>query len=235
MSFNLKNNLKKQAQNYGNQESMLAEKNKENKTVEPDVVTNVQLDDLRKDGDDIILEVKMNKDRKESADTILENRLDTVPKMYNDKRRSEGLSDGQIKPLDVLNEAYSRNKVKKLTEVEKSKSASLDTSFWDEYVGEQHLGPVTKIVSNKQQSQLNNNPDKFKKLDSVEISVKPNVTIDQTLSKKVSFNKEDALKTADAMIYHIYRTAAEAGSDISDIDKQKINDINASKIKILFN
>jgi hypothetical protein len=99
-----------------------------------------------------------------------------------------------------------------------------DTSFWDDYVGEQLDGEPTKQPENNAPSQLLSkyeDRDKFNKEN-------PDI-------KKVAA-KIDNLATADAMIYHIYAAAAREGRDFNNLktdERNLLDDINIAKAKIM--
>jgi hypothetical protein len=98
-----------------------------------------------------------------------------------------------------------------------------DTSFWDKYVGQQlDKDQITKITNNIQSSQLISNYDTRDDFN------KENPSIGKKVPVAV-----DELKSADAMLYFIYRTASEESRELSDKEKQMVTDINSGKMRIL--
>ena len=147
--------------------------------------------------------------------TILEGALNNVKDTLNKLR-----DDSTNKPLMDFSK---ENEWALSEEYEKAvKKEGGDTSFWDEYVGDQlPADKITKITNNVQPSQLESNYESREDFD------KENPSI----GKKVPV--VEILRDADAMLYHIYRTAAEESRDLTDIEKNMTNDINASKIRVL--
>lgn len=241
MSFNKKNH--KEAQSHGNIESMLRNKNgyninKELQENNPDTVNNNQLESQHKGSSHSMYENQLEASRKGASNSIAENRLDTEPKMYNDKRNKD-VWDTTVKPNDSLAQAYDNHKKEVFDEVERESKAAQqldeETDFWDEFVGYQMLGTPTKIINNNEDSQLPNNPDRFKGLDKVKISVDPNETIESVLKDQDKFRKMvmASLSDADAMIYSIYKQANKESRKLTESEIKQINDINSGKARIL--
>jgi hypothetical protein len=80
---------------------------------------------------------------------------------WNLKRTSKAW-DQQVKAPDLMAEAYDQERRKAYLAA--NKSDDRDTAFWDDFVRDQMLGPNTTIVSNVQPSQLQNDPERFKNL-----------------------------------------------------------------------
>ena len=51
--------------------------------------------------------------------------------------------------------------------------------------------------------------------------------------KNVGANAASAIKDADAMLFHIYRTAVQEGRELTDQEKQVVTDINSGKVRLL--
>lgn len=121
-----------------------------------------------------------------------------------------------VKPHDKLIQEFDDNKVKIYKTMEEKVAA--DTSFWDKFVGVEAEGDgmPTKVYKNipSSASQLENNPERFKK---------------EEPSKMVSA----ALKDADAMLFHIYATAHKEGRDLTEAENQQVVDIISGKQRIL--
>ena len=163
---------------------------------------------------------------------IVEKALNQNPKLYLDKR-NEKLVGSPLKATDLMSEAYDQKKAKAYSDFQDGESR--DTSFWDEYVGEQMLGPMTKIVDNKQNSQLENDPSRFKNLDETMPIAESQAenTKRNTKSDKVEKMVMASLQNADAMLFHIYGSAAKKDRGLNDKEKQIVNDINSGKMRVI--
>ena len=159
---------------------------------------------------DVRVEASENKSILES---VLNNAKDTINKLRDE--------DTNVPLMDFAK----KNVVEREKEYQKAVNAGdSDTSFWDKYVGQQlDKDQITKITNNIQSSQLISNYDTREDFN------KKNPSI----GKKVPVAVDEILKDADAMLYFIYRTAEEESRELSDKDKQIINDINSGKIRIL--
>jgi len=122
-----------------------------------------------------------------------------------------------------------------------------DTSFWDKYVGDQlPADMITKITNNVQPSQLvenyetredfdKQNPPIGKKVPGAEDNImgkdlEPEQVV---VYKNKSASVQDLMRDADAMLYHVYRTAAEDSRELTDKEQQMVTDINSAKIRVL--
>jgi len=94
-----------------------------------------------------------------------------------------------------------------------------DTAFWDKQVGVQ-LEKHPKVPSNIQPSQLLVNYEDRIDWDQETIVAKKDEII-------------TALKDADAMLYHVYRTASEEQRDLNSDESQIVHDINSDKIRLI--
>jgi len=120
----------------------------------------------------------------------------------------------QVMDINVESQDYDNKK----TEAFKNAEGKKDTAFWDKYVGvqlEEERQP-TKVKDNipASSSQLQNQPERFK-------------------GKNVDKMVMASVKDADAMLFHIYAKAAQAGRKLFADEEQQVTDINAGKIRIL--
>lgn len=217
MAFNYK---KAQADDTLNYQKKLEEKRDDMNQSSPDEGnTELQLKhNYRKDDD---ASVPFNK-QLESARTgtnngVTEKSLDGNSKVYNEKR-DDTTHNRNAKSQDLVAEAHDQAKLEKFREAQNGQER--DTSFWDDYVGVQMLGPETKIVANKQKSQLPNHPDRYKGL-------KPEI------KKEIDELVMASSKQADKMQFHIFAKAAMQDRDLNEDEKQMIRDINGSKARML--
>ncbi len=168
---------------------------------------------------------------------VVEKALNQNPKLYLDKR-NEKLQGSALKASDLMAEAYDQ---KKLREYREAKKPKRDTEFWDKYVGEQMMGPITKVVKNKQDTQLENHSSRFENLDKtmpIAESQQENTARnkkDDKVEKMVmaSSTTADLLSDADSMLFHIYGTAAKEDRGLSDNEKQMEIDINSGKRRVI--
>jgi len=144
----------------------------------------------------------------EAEPSITEARMDQKEVDFKSKDKK------QVMDINVDSQKYDNKK----TEAFKSVEGKKDTDFWDKYVGVQleGEGQPTKVKNNipGSSSQLQNQPERFK-------------------GKNVDKMVMAAVKDADAMLFHIYATAAKSGRGLTSDEEQQIIDINAGKIKIL--
>lgn len=174
---------------------------------------NINLSLLIKDKDNTVpYEVQLESSRRGKDNyATAEKALDDNPKLYNDRRLDQS---GDVMPINLETIKHEQKK----EEAYKKATTDKDTAFWDKYlnvsVGE------TKVPVNVPKSQLQNAPDRFNKIDD---------------STKAKYDKMTyaSLKDADAMLFHIYATAAGQGREVSEIESQQIDDINSGKVRLL--
>ena len=153
---------------------------------------------------------QLDKERKNATaePSITEDHMDKKEVDFKSKEKK------QVMDINVESQKYDTKKTEAFKEAEGKK----DTAFWDKYVGVQleGEGQPTKVKDNipASASQLQNNPDRFK-------------------SEKPSKMVMAAIKDADAMLFHIYATAARANRKLTSNEEQQITDINAGKMRIL--
>ena len=142
-----------------------------------------------------------------------EKSLDENPKLYNNRRVDQS---GDVMPinLETIKHEQKKEEVYRKATVANDK----DTVFWDKYVNIS-VGE-TKIPVNVPNSQLQNVSDRFNKIDDA---------TDATYDKMVYAS----LKDADAMLFHVYTTAAQAKRELTVAEVQLVDDINHGKAKLL--
>jgi len=221
-------NLNKQAKHdYTTTEKMLNQYNKDNNNKSPDMITDMTLgENGRKNADNTVpLDTQISKVMPPvKQDVILESHLNKDKKGMNDKRL--GIWDTDVSTYALLSEAYDQRKLRAFNDVNKEKR---DTSFWDKYVGQQLDGEKTTIVSNRQNSQLENNPKRFDG-----ISTKGNIVENvKKFVTKQDFDKmvSASVKDADSMLFHIYANSFSESRELTNKEKQIIKDINAGKLR----
>lgn len=241
--YNSSKKLYKKSQSHGNIEDLLRNKNNltVNKNIEvnkPETITNDQIDIQREKTSAPILENQLEKQRTGSDAMICEAKLGQESTLYN-KNRNSSAWNTDIKPLDLLNQFYDTKKAQIYKECEdKNKQAQpidKETKFWDDYVGMQLLGKQKNIIGNVQKSQLENNKDRFSSMEKIKLKLNPGETIDSVLDNTDKYKSMvyASLMDADAMIFSIYKSAMTSSRDLTDIEKQQIEDINSGKNRIL--
>lgn len=128
--------------------------------------------------------------------------------MRSDKMRKTPLMDYSIK-----NDKELEAKIRKENGKEKR-----DTDFWDKGVASQMLGEKTVIVSNEQHSQLISNYDTREEFEKTNKMIRTAMT---------------DIQDADAMLYSIFRKAADERRELSPTENQIVLDINSGKIRVL--
>ena len=182
--------------------------------------TNQRLDSVRKDPDgDETTELQMDDVR--SATDVTEGRTTDgqlghhkTPDGYEplradtEKRKFYGI------PVNELDLAHDAELSKAL---EKSDSLDADTKFWDKTFGKEESIALAP-------SQLHNHPDRVGKL------TPENVANDPQLKEMVIAS----LKDADAMLFHIYHTAAINKRELNTVEQSLVDGISQDKVKIAF-
>lgn len=167
------------------------------------------------------------RDNKDLIDTT-EVQLDgTRTKLDEDTGLQKRLAKGHyaddnllIKPLDLLNQGQESERTKEWKKLQ----AKRDTAFWDKYVGDDTRGLIKKQIDKGGRSQLQNNPDRFSKLTTDPHAV-GNVKVKEMVTA--------SLKDADAMLLHVYYTAASQGRELSAEEKSVVAGINDAKVQLL--
>ncbi|MFW6026630.1 MAG: hypothetical protein ACOCRX_09835 [Candidatus Woesearchaeota archaeon] len=218
--FNLKES---QTKNYN---KMLEDNTKEKNPIYQDN-KNINYKNKKQNHKDIkkvINENRMDKERQGSDDNkVIEKNLNTNKNLEIADRNKEW--DTTIKPENLLSEAYDQEKLEVFNQNLDDKKER-DTSFWDDYVGDQmDESERTKIIKNKSNSQLHNKSERFNNLTPENVIENKNFSYDEKTAV--------ALKKADADLLNIYLTAFSQKRDLNNNDKYKISMINNYKKKIL--
>jgi hypothetical protein len=221
IQFNMKKYAKETG--YKNYNRMLEERTEKFDLKAEEGPPNVNVRMTTKDKDNTLLyEGQLEEVRTGSPLTITDKSMDVEPKLYLDKRND--MWDTDVQPVNKASEAENQKHLKDYKAAEDRES--FDTSFWDEYVGVQMEGPVTKVKVNTQKSQLQNKADRFKGLDKDDV-------------KDIAGYKENkemvfaSLKDADAMLFQIFAKAFSEDREITAEEKQIITDINAGKSRVI--
>jgi len=198
-------------------EKMLIDQNKEEGFKEtPNVIMNKQLKELRKDlPGDKIYEKQLEDVRVGSANEIVEKQMN---------KKTDGYQKMREKTDNYVEEMAKETEDKRAKDYNKANYAGKrDTAFWDDYVNTQiPADDVTKVSDNHQPSQLVEN------YGSREDFNKENNDIKKSAQVKVQ-----TLSDADAMIFHIYRSAAQSKRELTLKEREQIQSINSGKIRLL--
>lgn len=176
---------------------------------------NINLSLTVKDKDNTIpfeVQLEASRDGKDNY-AIAEKSLDENPKLYNDRRVDQ---TGDVMPinLETIKHEQKKEEVYRKATVANDK----DTAFWDKYVNIS-VGE-TKVPVNIPNSQLQNVSDRFNKIDDA---------TDAKYDKMVYASLQDA----DAMLFHVYATAAQSKRELTVAEVQLVDDINNGKAKLL--
>lgn len=204
--------------------SMLQDNAKEMKieTKESDA-KNINLKLKNKDKDNTIpyeKQLEANRTNKDGAE-ILEKTMDKST--YPSNKREMHTKKILVSPINVLSEEFDQKKVEAVKKAENR--LKNDTAFWDKYVGEQMLGTATKVDANVSNSQLQNQPGRF--------SFNKETDVAKVVNTKISKMAQEILKDADALLFHVYSTAAVENRDLTIDEKAFVNRINKEKEYIL--
>ena len=168
--------------------------------------------DHTKDGQ-LVTEKQLEPEQKTADYEILEKKLNDGSTKLNEFSNKFRNNDG-AHPMDYFKEGEKEEK----KAYNASKDKNLKKRKMDEIAGEQMIGEKTTIVGNEYKSQLLSN------YDSREDFEKKNRAI-----KKAS--KE--LLEADAYLFAIYKTANDAGRDLSEIEQKAVESVTDAKVKVL--
>jgi len=177
-----------------------------------------RLKDVRKDpsGDRTqesrLDDVRMN----DNEQPILEAAFDNAKNTLNDLR----IDSKDTLPLMDYSVASDVEREKDFKKADQEDKKDRNTEFWDKYIGVQLTNKKTTITNNTQPSQLLSNYETREDM------------LKQNKSTKTA-SILTSLMDADAMLYHIYRTASTEEREISEIEKQQVEDINSGKIRLL--
>ena len=178
-----------------------------------------------KDKDNTIPYEKQIEANREGRDSlkITEKNLNTSKKLYVDKRLDQARKD--IMPINLVAEAHDQKHLEAYKNM--SDKDKRDTLFWDKYVGAQILNDEkTTVDINVPKSQLENHADRFKNLSKPE-------DIKGISESEISKLAMSSLQDADALLFHIYASAASEERGLTKEEKKIINDISVTKNLIL--
>lgn len=175
-------------------------------------------------------EGQLSKSRSGCTNEIVEKSLDGK-KLYNDKRYPNSYETSMNHASNRVAEAHDQKRLREFKE-EQEKGTQPDVG---KDPGSQIIGKKTKVVKNKQDSQLQNHPDRMKGMDKkmpIESDYQSNLS---ALKKKESIKQMvmASIKDADAMLFHIFAKASSESRELKDSEYQMINDINSSKARAL--
>jgi len=176
---------------------------------------NINLSLPVKDEDNTVpyeVQLEASREGKDNLATA-EKALDENPKVYNDRRLDQ---TGDVMPinLETIKHEQKKEEVYRKATVANDK----ETAFWDKHVNIS-VGE-TKVPVNVPKSQLHNVSERFD-------------TIEDTTEAKYDKMVFASLKDADALLFHIYATAAKAKRDLTEIESQQVIDINSGKARLL--
>ena len=235
--FNLKKYASK-TEYSGSTEKRLRDSNNEFNLASDDKSGNINYElqkTTHKDNDSTVpFEQRLGEARaNKSNNTILEKSLDNNDKLFLE-RRSDKVAKLPVIPTAALEAAAQAKNLEAFQKIEKE--ADKETLFWDKYIGSQMDSDMrTNIMKNNpKSSQLENNPDRFNGLN---LPLPGNTHEDNAKS----FGKKDevtqmvyaSLKDADAMLFHIYATAATQNRVVNELEQNQVNDINSYKTRLL--
>ena len=174
---------------------------------------------------------KLEEMRTGTNDGITEKALNQNEDLYNTKRTDKAYAT-RVKSNDLVSESFDQKR--RNDHIEAESAQDRDTSFWDDYVGDQMIGKKTTISKNDQPSQLQNHPDRFKGLDK-SMDVQKENRDESFIGKKDKVEKMVAacLNRADAMLFTIYAHAETEERDINEREQQQVADINSGKARLL--
>ena len=230
MAFNLKRQAQTESKHYDeyledNRKELGNEANKEPGNIDYEL-QQVQKSHKKVPTDQITQEQLSDK-RAGTNDGVLEKALNENPDLYNKKRTDKAYAT-TVKANDLVSESYDQKIRGEFVKAEDAQDR--DTSFWDDYVGDQRIGEKQTIINNVQKSQLENHKDRFDGLDKTMATDEDQSVNRGRIDTPDKFYK---MVTADSMLFHIYATAASQGRDVNEEEAQKINDINSGKARVL--
>ena len=170
--------------------------------------------------------VRGNKDLIDTTEVQLDgtrtklNEEDGIEKRLEASKQREGDVSPLVSPLAALNHAQEDERTKEWKKAQKSR----DTDFWDKYTGTDVKGLIPKSRGKGGESQLPNHPDRFSKLTTDPKSV-GNIKVKEMVTA--------SLKDADAMLLHVFYTAAAERRDLTAKEKSVVAGINDAKIRLL--
>ena len=180
------------------------------------VITDKLLEDGRTTPDGLQIKEKRLEKNRVNADenVILEKQMEK-----NDSL-TKRLNEPSIPITDFALEAEKKEETDFAKE-NKVSQKDYDVEFWDAYVKQ----PTDKkVYTGSARSQLLSTYNNRKDFEEA-----------NQFAKKASEEKVDQIKDADAMLFHIYKTASAENRDLNKDEQQMVNDINSSKLDIMAN
>lgn len=184
-------------------------------TTDPGTMELALKKELHKNPEGELQEKRLDSVRKETQSVIQEKRLNDGSDSWLKTRDDSGIplmdmyKEHEQKFIDALKSAADRDANVKNTDIVSER----------EKAGSQLLGPGNKKVKVDTKSQLLSNFDTRDEFSKANPSVKG--------------ASAEKLKTADSMLYHIFRTAAVDDRELTDKEQATVATINNDKIKIL--
>ncbi len=146
--------------------------------------------------------------RNDKSFSIIEGQMDKREVNVNSKGKK------QVADINIESRKYMDEQSKKYKDAESATDSN--TEFWDKYVGVQMEEDTKKIDNNvpPSASQLPNSAWRF----------------EEGGPKRMVMA---SLRDADAMLFHLYATAASEKRNFNEEERQQIIDINSSKMRII--
>ncbi len=180
-----------------------------------------QLEEVRGNKETIdTTEVQLKSAHEGGSDKTIEGQLNSQKTKYTTVERNNDNEGRTVRPIDLLNQAQEAEKLKAYKKAAKGKR---DTSFWDDYV-EKNIA-VSKGVTKRGPSQLQNNADRFTSL-----STDPEKAVCNT---KVKDMVTASLKDADSMLLDIYFKAAANDRELTKEEQTLVEGISRDKMVLL--
>lgn len=169
------------------------------------------------------------KSRSGTESTTIENQIGKRESYIPHRQHNED-SRGPIKPNDLLSESYDQKYYARFA----SEQDAENTAFWDEQIGVQLSGKKTTIVGQvpSSGSQLQNHPDRFKKVKNENGHIDP-ADSDNVLKKSKNMTYASVLNDLDGRLFQIYYKAAKANRELTSSEKDNVKSISLEKTKIL--
>jgi hypothetical protein len=189
----------------------------------------------RKEGIDepsTVTENLMSKHDREASSptTVFDNQADNRDS-YIPHRQHDGEPRPHIKPNDLLAESYDQRYYERFANSEEA----ANTAFWDKEIGVQLSGEKTTIVSQVPDSgsQLQNHPDRFKKVKDENGHVDPSDSDGVLKSDKKMTATAQALYDIDQKLFKIYFKAAKAERELTTSEQKEVDSLTVAKTNVL--
>lgn len=253
MAFNLKKNAQKVKdsvlpistglQNNENKYSLSLQ----DKDFVPNFNSILEKDRRPLEGTVVTHEAMLDEKRKKAAaqEKITEGALeDANSPLYPHRQFKDGEENYQVSPINALSQVNDSKYRDSFSKANKDG----DTAFWDEFVGAQLDGPITKVPTNitDKGSQLQNNPERFGKnknlpsdpsaivnRDNFGVGVNVTPMLGAAKGKKGLKMALSSLKDADGLLFGIYLKAAKENRTLSFDEQELVDGINRDKTNIL--